>query len=199
MVFHTKALAEDREKFWIAREGTFTNGYNMTIGGTGGNLISKYSDVELLEFGNKISQSLLSMSQEKKELWVNKVKDSWICRSPEEKETINQKRSNTCLKTFAENKDRFMKKRNAAYASKTENELIEIKNKISVGMKSYHSTKSDDDKREFGENIRKRMIRRCKTPSKIYDSIDDAAQAEGIPKSTIYRWMKNQKEGYSLL
>ena len=43
----TKNDADDREKYWINRLTTMTpNGYNMTIGGGGGNTVASYSDEE---------------------------------------------------------------------------------------------------------------------------------------------------------
>ena len=197
--FGSKAEAEEREKFWIKHEGTFTTGYNMTAGGSGGDLLSKFSTKERNEFGSKISNSLKNMNPEKKSEWIQKVKDSWERKTQEEKDFINDKRAKSCLKAFSEHKDRFLEKRKIAFDAKTDAELDEIKTKISEGRKKYFSKMTAEDKEAFGEKIRKRMVRKCKTPNGEYESIDDASNNEGIPKSTIYRWMKNQKDGYKLL
>lgn len=40
-------ILNDREKYWIDYYDSFLNGYNLTLGGDGGNTISKYTEAQL--------------------------------------------------------------------------------------------------------------------------------------------------------
>lgn len=48
----------EREKFWIQKENSFVNGYNMTEGGEGGNTYSKLSKEKIEEISKLLSNKM---------------------------------------------------------------------------------------------------------------------------------------------
>jgi hypothetical protein len=58
----TKNEAKHKERHYIMELDTFKNGYNMTLGGDGGNTKEKYSDEQMREWKNTISKKVSGMN-----------------------------------------------------------------------------------------------------------------------------------------
>lgn len=55
----TKEMSDEKEIFWIQKENSFDEGYNLTTGGTGGNTYSKLSKKEMERIRESIRESKL--------------------------------------------------------------------------------------------------------------------------------------------
>jgi group I intron endonuclease len=58
----TKTEAISKERFYIMKFDTFKNGYNMTLGGDGGNTKEKYSEEQMSEWKKTFSERMTGMN-----------------------------------------------------------------------------------------------------------------------------------------
>jgi hypothetical protein len=76
----TKHTAKSKERYYVKKLDTFTNGYNMTQGGDGGNTTERYSDKEMTDLSNRRSmlQSGMKNSRAKPDITKQMVVDAVV-------------------------------------------------------------------------------------------------------------------------
>jgi group I intron endonuclease len=100
----SKEELDDREKFWIQEENTFTpNGYNMTLGGGGGNTLTSWSEED--------KKALYKQQGDKRrgkrpQSWRDSIQAAAILReanrTPEDRAELNARVSSTLKRRYAD-------------------------------------------------------------------------------------------------
>jgi group I intron endonuclease len=154
----------EREKYWI-REYKSTDrkiGYNLAEGGNGGNTRKGYSEMELLNYQKKLSESVLN--SEKYKLFVDdrrgKKRPEHSKKLKELYETGKIKPWNLGVKTSEETKKKISKKNKGKKFSEEIKKKISDSKKVKIIMldKNYKEICSFDSIKEGSEIM---YINRC--------------------------------------
>jgi len=191
-VCNTLELLNEREKFWIKELKAITEGYNISLGGDGGDTIS--NNPRKYEIGRAHSEKM-------KDPKVNKKKGTKVIKLKKRDDTnwVNPQKNKPCplrgkpsgRKGTTNSKHSEWMKQNNPFKGKTHTkEVRELLSKINS------KPKSEEHKRKISETLKGNKpgnMRKVIVDGIEYESLSFAARQVGIPTSTMKNRLKSPK------
>lgn len=182
----------EREKFWIKELNAINEGYNISLGGDGGDTIS--NNPKKYEIGRAHSEKM-------KDPKVNKKKGTKVIKLKKRDDTnwVNPQKGKPCplrgkpsgRKGTTNSKHSEWMKQNNPFKGKTHTkEVRELLSKINS------KSKSKEHKRKISETLKGNKpgnMRKVIVDSIEYESLSFAARQAGIPISTMKNRLKSPK------
>lgn len=185
----------EREKFWIKELNAINEGYNISLGGDGGDTISNNPNKEkiskihsekmkLLQYNKKKGTKIVKPKKRDNPNWVNPLKGK---KKPFNGNKINRKY------TKNPSHSEWMKKNNPFKGKTHSKEVIE---KI---RESAKRPKSNEHKRKISETLKGNKpgnMRQIIIYGVTYESLSEAARQLLLPLSTIKNRLKSNSKKF---
>ena len=207
----SKEELNEREKYWIDKNNTIKNGYNLTEGGTGGD-----------------TSQFIDYSDEWKEKQMQNAKDYWNNLSDDDKKNRSQKMlgdknpmfgkegfwkgkkiPKEIIQKSIDNRRRYVGEQNPNWkggvskkkckcgkdiSSNTEN-CTECRDRTGMNNSFYGKHHSEETKKKLSEKRKGKKptnMTQVEIDNIVYDSLAEASRQTGIPSPTIL-WRINSK------
>lgn len=173
----SKEEMDSLERYYIDKYNTIhPNGYNMTIGGDGGNTLIKWSEQDKIDLYKRQAESRLGQKRttEQKETMSVAAKVRESKKTPEEKKLISEKMSTTCKERGIRPPDYTMYKKGEKSGFSGNKHSEDTKKKISMARlgKTYEEIMGEEKAKTL-KLKKSEYMKTTNNPNYVEFTVDD--------------------------
>lgn len=186
----------EREIYWIDYYNAINDGYNIALGGNGGDTISKNPNRELIgkRHSEKMKDPLVNKNKAKGRIIKPKKRDdpNWINPQKGKPSPLRGRPSNK--KGISNPKHSEWMKNNNPFKGKTHSDEHKLKLKLVNSL-----PKTEEHKRKISETLKGNKpgnMRQIIIDGVLYESLSEAARQLSLPLSTIKNRLKSNSKKF---